>query len=660
MSEALIPAIHEVDIAWACGVMGLPEGAFSPIDGDDSRLIALQNLETADFEACPGSGKTTLLVTKLAILANKWVEQRCGLCVLSHTNAARNEISSRLSSCTAGNALLRYPHFVGTIHAFVNEFLAIPWLRSKGIHIKAIDNDLTLDKRWHALPYNTRSYLEKQNLNKYALSYDQPDFGGGQKGSIGVNTQTYQTLARISRESSLAGYFCYDEMFVWAFELLDSYPEIVQSMRSRFPLVLVDEAQDNSELQSTLLSRLFCAGGNSSRRQRFGDSNQAIYQYAGQSGATTDSFPGAVVQDLPRSYRFGQAIADHAKPLGVAPQPLVGAGPSQALVARESKTPAILLFDDATVGAVLPKYAELLIETFTAQELAKGVYAAVAAVHNSDRVSPVPFSMSHYAPGYDPVCARKEAAPNTFSQFLVRARFKMDGHGDVFPLVTGTAEAVLHLSGLYGGDTLPMARRKSPHRRVQELLDGKDALACYEALVALVIERRGDLSSTDWETVGQRLAVATASAIADTKETPSGVGEFIRWTATDSAAQMSKASLARTSNLFSYPAEDPKVHIRLGSIHAVKGETHTATLVLDSFFHDHHLLQLKPWLLGVRSGGKKGNKSEGSRMLGRLKLHYVAMTRPSHMLCLAMRRDSFDTSELDSLRERGWHVVDCL
>ncbi|NEI63856.1 MULTISPECIES: hypothetical protein [Rhizobium] len=38
------------------------------------------------------------------------------------------------------------------------------------------------------------------------------------------------------------------------------------------------------------------------------------------------------------------------------------------------------------------------------------------------------------------------------------------------------------------------------------------------------------------------------------------------------------------SNIFAYPAADPKVKIRLGSIHSVKGETHTATLVLDSFF----------------------------------------------------------------------------
>lgn len=45
-------------------------------------------------------------------------------------------------------------------------------------------------------------------------------------------------------------------------------------------------------------------------------------------------------------------------------------------------------------------------------------------------------------------------------------------------------------------------------------------------------------------------------------------------------------------------------------------------------------------------------------MFGRLKLHYVAMTRPTH-LCLAMRKDAFVDVELDILAGRGWTIIDC-
>jgi len=101
------------------------------------------------------------------------------------------------------------------------------------------------------------------------------------------------------------------------------------------------------------------------------------------------------------------------------------------------------------------------------------------------------------------------------------------------------------------------------------------------------------------------------------------------------------------------------VHIRVGSIHSVKGETHTATLVLETFWYDHHLENTVPWLTGSKSGAE----SAGTRQSTRLKLHYVAMTRPTHLLCLAMKRSTFengdgesDQNSIGALEHHGWQV----
>jgi len=107
-------------VQWACKVLGLPETAFSGLDGTDPRLGVLRANATLDVEACPGSGKTTLLVAKLAILARHWKAAERGICVLSHTNAARREIERKLGATSEGQRLLSYPHYVGTIHGFVN------------------------------------------------------------------------------------------------------------------------------------------------------------------------------------------------------------------------------------------------------------------------------------------------------------------------------------------------------------------------------------------------------------------------------------------------------------------------------------------------------------------------------------------------------------
>lgn len=663
MIELIGATITEAEIQWASALMGLGADGFAPVGTDDSRLRAMMNLETGDYEACPGSGKTTLLVAKLAILAARWSPRQQGICVLSHTNAARNEIGNRLSASATAGTLMRYPHFVGTIHSFVNEFLATPWLRSQGYPVRVVDTQIALSKRMSALPYKWRLAMDKRGLGLSALSYDAPDFTGGSKGNLGVNSDTYKAMVAVCRQTSEEGYFCFDEMFVWANQLLDRNPGVAADLRRRFPLVFIDEAQDNSETQSAILHRIFCAGDAPSRRQRFGDSNQAIYAYSNQDGASTDPFPAAPTHSMPRSYRFPQSIADVVKGFGVAPQDLVGAGPTGARITSAGKPSAIFLFDDPSVQEVLPRYSAYLVEQFNEPELAVGTFVAVSGVHEMDKDDKVPRAMGHYAPHYDAACARKESVPATLAQFLARARFEMEGVGNTHVLVNGLAAGILRLGELMG-QARSSAGRKSAHKRMVEALEGATALASYLKLVDLTLSVRGDFTAKTWEND----ALPHVSEIVDHFAAGEEIGEqalaFLTWPDEVELIGGDVAYAPRTDNVFSYPHAEPKVHIRLGSIHSVKGETHTATLVLDTFFHAHHLSELKPWLLGFRSGGLRDKKKgvpqlEGTRLLGRLKLHYVAMTRPSHLLCVAMRKDAFTDAELELLKGRGWSVIDC-
>lgn len=654
--------VREEDVVWAAALMGLGPDGFAPVDGDDSRRRAMLRLDTVDFEACPGSGKTTLLVAKLAVLAMRWQHRQQGICVLSHTNAARNEISAKLSSSAAGIALMRYPHFVGTIHSFVNEYLSLPWLRSKGVEVRCIDTQIALLKRWKMLPFKTRRALEKSRISPNALTYAAPNYAVGTVGRFGPHTTTNQAMIEVNRVVSEQGFFCFDEMFVWAKELLDQRPETAANLRQRFPLVFIDEAQDNSEAQSALLHRIFCEGAGPSRRQRFGDSNQAIYSSPSQGGADTDRFPGAVVHPMPRSYRFGQDLADHVKGLGVTPQALVGAGPPNHL-GTDPKARAIFLFDDASVQMVLGRYGAHLLDTFDPATLDRGTFTAVAGVHDLDEDGRIPHAIGHYFPSYDPACVRKETAPSSFAQYLARARFETAGSRNSDNLVNATAAALLAASERAGGTHTQIAR-KSPHRRIVEMLGDSDALVSYFALQEIVLTHQGDITPAVWAAEALAYIEAVVRQVSGVAALNGDVIKFLAAPQPQAIAEGEAAIVGRTDNLFAYPPNAPRVRIRLGSIHSVKGETHTSTLVLDSFFHNHHLTELKPWLLGTKSGGSSTDRRgrqvlEGPRILGRLKLHYVAMTRPTHLLCLAMRKDAFDEGELDTLAGRGWTIIDC-
>lgn len=98
--------------------------------------------------------------------------------------------------------------------------------------------------------------------------------------------------------------------------------------------------------------------------------------------------------------------------------------------------------------------------------------------------------------------------------------------------------------------------------------------------------------------------------------------------------------------------------IKLGSIHSCKGQTHTATLVLETYNYEHFIDTLLPWLAGQKShGGTRSRK----RIVQRLLAMYVAMTRPTHLLCLAISRRTLGEGEVFEancvqLREQGWNI----
>jgi DNA helicase II / ATP-dependent DNA helicase PcrA len=130
---------------------------------DDERRQVIRHWGSCNVQACPGSGKTTTLVAKVLILLEKMPRSQ-GICVLSHTNAAREEIVAKLG--LDADRLLRPPHFVGTIHHFVNQFLGIPGAAERfGVRPWAIDDAAYAARArrryYEDIPPNIRFALKK-------------------------------------------------------------------------------------------------------------------------------------------------------------------------------------------------------------------------------------------------------------------------------------------------------------------------------------------------------------------------------------------------------------------------------------------------------------------------------------------------------------------
>ncbi|WP_223269543.1 ATP-dependent DNA helicase [Frigoribacterium sp. ACAM 257] len=115
-------------------------------------------------------------------------------------------------------------------------------------------------------------------------------------------------------EKARRGLVEYSDQVALALDVCETAPDVVDAMRARFRVVLLDEYQDTSVVQTRLLSRLFATTG----VMAVGDPHQSIYGFRGASAANLGRFPldfGAdpdAVYSLSTSWRNSRGVLDAA------------------------------------------------------------------------------------------------------------------------------------------------------------------------------------------------------------------------------------------------------------------------------------------------------------------------------------------------------------
>lgn len=118
--------------------------------------------------------------------------------------------------------------------------------------------------------------------------------------------------------------------------------------------------------------------------------------------------------------------------------------------------------------------------------------------------------------------------------------------------------------------------------------------------------------------------------------------------------------------------EQPKMDVKIdiGTVHSAKGETHCATMYIETSYHDYETKKLrvvaknatktKPEiilpnpLLGQEHSYREGKDSRAKESL---KMMYVGFSRPTHLLCFAALKDNVGES-LEEYTDAGWEIID--
>lgn len=255
-------------------------------------------------KACPGSGKTFSVAARMAkLLGENNLSRHQGIAALSFTNTACEVIQKELKEAF-GYANIGYPSFIGTIDSFINTYIFLPYAHLVmgcdcrpeivGTEFNKWDDYDSTQTR-HIRDKSGRNIIVSRDANYYfdlisfglndqllrlapyqAYHFGKADWDNPNK-KDGSPKKIISELKEMKWKHFNAGKVNQADVIYFTSRILDKYPSIAQNIVRRFPILIIDEAQDTTELQMAMIDKFSQYGANSI--MLIGDPDQAIFEW---------------------------------------------------------------------------------------------------------------------------------------------------------------------------------------------------------------------------------------------------------------------------------------------------------------------------------------------------------------------------------------------
>ncbi len=680
--------ITDSDIAHAEAILFGNEVDFGDDKGE--RKTFIKNLDTIDLQAVPGSGKTTVLLAKLLVLEKHLpFEDGSGILVISHTNTAVDEIENRIGKYCP--KLFKYPNFVGTIQSFVDQFLAIPYYiqrfnkrpyriddeiyreKTERFAETAIEGFLRQDQN------NAKYYLRLKNIvNKYrfdmqdnslvildnlngkALDFKKPkgntkpenyrDFSVNEKENIKKWLKCFKRQIMIDY-----GVLHFDDAYFLAKCYLQRYPKIKSLLQSRFHYVFVDEMQDMDEHQYKLLEQLFYDDGNcSSVYQRIGDKNQAIF--SGEVKVEETWRNRLNVLSLTGSCRLSPSIAKVVEPFGLPRLPINGGNTTNNDGTENNIPPNVIVFDDDSKEDVILKFCELVKKYKEEGRIPEDHEYPIKAIawRKGDNNT---FGLKSYWSDFEPSATKsKTNYPNLKSYLIFSKRDDLQNKRlkGIHKNIVNALLKLLHLEEITNSENKNRSFTiSSYHKYLKE-----EQLEFFEKLQLEVFLWSRDIYAGKTEEVYKRIKKIVPQFLAIFNKTLDKAAEFVNDEGPDEISDLVETSDTGKARDNIYQCEKTNIKIKVGTVHSVKGETHTATLYLESYYGNdgtkQNPISYESQRLSGQFNGDNISNQVGKRTKQSARMVYVGFSRPTHLLCFAVHKDRFYKKIFEN---NGWSIV---
>lgn len=194
--------------------------------------------------ACPGSGKTFTVAAKMANLLKKWPYPNRGVAVISFTNVAWQEIQRQLNVSFDINIPIEYPHFLGTIDSFINQFIFLPHghlVLNCDSRPKLAGEPVYPWKYVERYDHDPDQYFDKISLdiNGEISRISKVDFKWQKVKKDGNDDKNYLNVEKMKKRFFKKGYANQSDANYFAMKLIQEYPVIAKTICLRFLLLLL-------------------------------------------------------------------------------------------------------------------------------------------------------------------------------------------------------------------------------------------------------------------------------------------------------------------------------------------------------------------------------------------------------------------------------------
>lgn len=634
-----ISEITDADIAYAEHIL-LKQGQTF----DFERVTFIKDLTTLDLQAVPGSGKTTALLAKLLIIERYLpFKDDSGILVISHTNTAVDEIKERIG--TYCPKLFAYPNFIGTIQTFINQFLLLPFYRNVfKNNVFVIDTDAykkALIKSYNRVKWNEPAKLGPWLWRKYGkddikvenevkkLYFDFKDnsirSADTEKELIkDKNNPKYELLRYIILQTLKKGFVSYEYAYRFADYYLIEHPVIIELLQKRFAAIFVDEMQDMAQHQYEIIEKLFNTHGETII-QRIGDKNQAIY---GRIVETTEIWANREnLLQISGSHRLSGLIADTVKHFGINNIDILATSDHACDV-----KPHLIIYNDSSIKEVIPRFATIIKAMQEADKLPRDLKHPIKAIAWRKKHERH-IALANYFDFETNAVKNKEHYDNLQGYLL----FFDKETTSFYYIYKNIINAILNVL------------------RLEEVKDENDEFYSKRKLFQYLKEATNkydefNLNLFNWcqkillqggiEDVHSEIKIYMGGFLSLFGKTVSNSNSFLNETASSSGPQ----PITQKSNLYHTDEFD----IEIETVHSVKGQTHTATLYLESYYDKKYESERL-----IEQFQKNSFKHTQKGHIQSTKMLYVGFSRPTHLLCFAVHEDR--ASELRELDH--WEIV---